>query len=144
MTEAIKPHPISLQQVFFVRSVVVATPNHQPDPKALAAGPENSISVNKDPEQKNLYQAQMRCIMNASLDVALPYSIDMECIAQLTTDGSLSEEEAARGVYITAHSVLYGAIREAVLWITSRQPYGPLQLGLSVLQSATPPKSATK
>ncbi|MNR26436.1 hypothetical protein D3C85_1436470 [compost metagenome] len=86
----------------------------------------------------------MRCIMNASLDAALPYSIDMECVAQLTTDGTLTEDEAKRGVYITAHSVLYGAIREAVLWITSRQPYGPLQLGLSVLQSAAPAEPATK
>ncbi|MFZ3160606.1 MAG: hypothetical protein WBI05_11840 [Rhodoferax sp.] len=36
----------------------------------------------------------------------------------------------------TAHNVLYGAIREAVSWLTARQPYGAVMLGLSVLQPA--------
>jgi hypothetical protein len=34
--------------------------------------------------------------------------------------------------------VVYGAIREAVLWLTGRQPYGPLSLGLSVLKPQEP------
>ena len=47
----------------------------------------------------------------------------------------LTEEEALRGVTITAHSVLYGAIRETVAWLTGRQVYGSLLLGLSVLRN---------
>ncbi len=72
--------------------------------------------------------------MNEEADPKFPYTIDMECIAVFTADDTLSEEEALRGVYITANSVLYGAIRESVAWITGRQPYGPLVLGLSVIQ----------
>lgn len=44
--------------------------------------------------------------------------------------------------FITAHSVLYGAIREAVSWITGRHPYGQISLGLSILSS--PPEERTK
>jgi hypothetical protein len=61
----------------------------------------------------------------------------MECVGMFIVDETLPPEEAVRGVTITAHSVLYGAIREAVSWITGRQPYGQLMLGLSVLRPKT-------
>jgi len=44
-----------------------------------------------------------------------------------------SGEEALRAATLTGHQVTYGAIREAVMWLTSRQPNGPLLLGISVL-----------
>lgn len=68
---------------------------------------------------------------NINGDSAYPYIIDMECIGFFSVDSKLSKDEAMRGVMITAHGVLYGAIREAVAWITGRQPFGPLMLGLS-------------
>jgi len=76
----------------------------------------------------------MHTLLNQDGDPAAPYIIDMECIGMFIVDESLAAEEAARGVTITAHSVLYGAIREAVSWITGRQPYGQLMLGLSILR----------
>ena len=60
----------------------------------------------------------------------------MECLGIFLADPKLTKEEAMRGVTITAHGVLYGAIREAVAWITGRQPFGPLILGLSVLKTS--------
>ncbi len=76
----------------------------------------------------------MRSVINQEASPDSPYSIDMECVAQLDTDGSLSAEEELQGVTINAHSVCYGAIRETVAWLTARQPFGPLLLGLSVLR----------
>ena len=70
-----------------------------------------------------------------------PYSIDIECLAIWHADASLSETDAHRGITITAHSVLFGAIRETIAWLTGRQPYGPLMIGLSVLRpKAKPPE----
>jgi hypothetical protein len=60
----------------------------------------------------------------------------MECVAFFNVDDTLNEEEAKRGVTITGNSVLYGAIRESVAWLTGRQPYGGLLLGLTVLKPA--------
>ena len=128
------PHPIVLEQVMFVRSTVVAIPSHDPTVEAPQVVPDNAITVSKAKDHAGRYNASMRTVVNANSDSAWPYFIDMECIAVLGADDTLTEEEAYRGVTITAHSVLYGAIREAVAWITSRQPFGPQMLGLSVLR----------
>lgn len=134
MTEQHKPHPIALDSLFFVRSSVIAVPEHQPNGELIQVGPDNNLSVRKVDGKDRQYECSMRTVMNPDSDSAYPYMIDMECIAYLNVDDSLTDDEANRGVHITAHSVLYGAIREAVAWITSRQPYGQLMLGLSVLQ----------
>jgi preprotein translocase subunit SecB len=137
-----KPHPITLQTVLFVRSTVVAIQAHVPDEGMVSASPENNIVINKVEGQPGHYNASMRTVINPEMEPNSPYLIDMECIAIFVADDTLSEEEALRGVTITAHNVLYGAIRESVLWLTSRQPFGPLMLGLSVLKSA-PAAAAT-
>ena len=129
-------HPITLQAVLFVRSTVIAIQSHIPGEMRLSASPENNIVVNTVEGQTGVYKASMRTIINAAMDASSPYFIDMECVAALVADDALSDEDALRGVTITAHSVLYGAIREAVTWLTSRQPFGPLMLGLSVLKPA--------
>ena len=121
----------------FTRSIVIANPDHQPgDPTQISPGPENTINLAPIEGQKGRYQASMNSKLNINGDAAYPYIIDMECIGVFSVDNKLTEEEAARGVMITAHSVLYGAIREAVAWITGRQPFGQLILGLSVIQTS--------
>ena len=134
-------HPIGLERVLFTRSVVIAVPEHVPNGDVInGIAPENAIDINQMDGEPGKYQAVMRSKLNASGDPSFPYIIDMECIAVLTADDTLSQELAARGVMITAHSVLYGAIREAVAWITGRQPFGQLMLGLSVLQGSSAPE----
>ncbi|WP_310642860.1 protein-export chaperone SecB [Limnohabitans sp.] len=130
-------HPITLQQVFFVRSVVVANTAHTPSETEVTLAPVNSLDVRKMPDQERIYQAHMRCTINAENEPSQPYVIDMECVGNFEVDGKLSPEEAERGVLITANSVLYGAIREAVSWLTGRQPFGALTLGLSVLATSS-------
>lgn len=136
-----KPHPITLHNLLFVRSTVVAIQAHIPD-EGTVASPENNIAINRVEGQPGHYNASMRTVINPGMEPNSPYFIDMECIAIFVADDTLSEEEARRGVTITAHNVLFGAIRESVLWLTSRQPFGPLMLGLSVLKSA-PAATAT-
>ncbi|WP_428828023.1 hypothetical protein ACLIKD_08865 [Azonexus sp. IMCC34842] len=132
-------HPIGLERVLFTRSVVIAVPDHVPNGDAASGiAPENAIDINQMKDEPGKYQAVMRSKLNSGGDPSFPYIIDMECIAVLFANDSLSQEEAARGVLITAHSVLYGAIREAVAWITGRQPFGQLMLGLSVLPTKPP------
>ncbi len=121
----------------FTRSVVIAIPDHQPGNLALKIlGPENTINLVPIDGQEGKYQVGMSSKLNINGDAAYPYIIDMECIGVFSVDAKLTREEAVRGVMITAHSVLYGAIREAVAWITGRQPFGQLILGLSVLQTS--------
>lgn len=127
-------HPITLERVFFIRSSVIAVSEHQPIEGLITSAPENAIDVKKTEGATGRYAASMRTVINQSFDKAYPYAIDMECIGIFFADDTLSETDAIRGVTITAHSVLYGAIREATAWLTGRQPYGPLMLGLSILR----------
>ena len=132
------PYPITLAQVYFVRSVVIAVPDHKPVEGAALPPPTNNIGVKKVEGEGRVFHAEMRTILNPEMDPSIPYSIDMLCLATLTVDDTLTDELALRGVAITAHNVLYGAIREAVAWITGRQPYGQYLLGLSVLHPQPP------
>ena len=125
--------PLTLHVVLFVKSHVEAIPDHDPDEGLPVAPPENHLSVVKVPDEERQYSATMLCVVNSAKEKSSPYYIEMECMAVFETDGTLDEEKAIRGVTITGHNVLYGAIREAVSWLTSRQPYGPLLLGLSLL-----------
>ena len=129
------PHPIQLEQLFFVKSLVESIPEHAPIEGQPTATPQNQISLHKVADEPGLFSFNMKTVVNQALDKASPYFIDMECIAILRVDDTLNEEEAKRGLTITGHSVAFGAIREAVAWLTGRQAYGPLMLGLSVLKA---------
>lgn len=131
--------PIQLEQVFFTRSIVVAIPNHEANESTPQAAAENNIHLVEVEPESGRYQVTMTCKMNLAGDPAYPYIIDMECIGSFFADKTLGKDEALRGITITSHSVLYGAIREAVAWISSRQPHGTLMLGLSVLQGPNQP-----
>lgn len=142
-------HPIRLINVFFTRSVVLSVAEHVPVDKAdqpmdrtdPITGPVNKIDVVQVEGMPNVYQASMRTLLNQEANPLEPYIVDVECVGIFNVDESLEKDEALRGVTITAHSVLYGAIRESVAWITGRHPFGPLVLGLSVLKPASSKQS---
>lgn len=131
-------YPVTLEKFFFTRSVVIAVDSHIPGGGALSIGPENKIELFPVDNKPGQYQVRMQSTFNSNGDPSAPYSIDMQCIGFFTVDNNLTHEEALRAVTITGHNVLYGAIREAIAWITGRQPFGSLVIGLSVLQ---PPPS---
>lgn len=133
MTNTAVDHPITLEVVFFTKSVVIAIQEHNPA-NASPVAPANSLDVAEIPGSPGRYQAMMRTTFNTDMSPDAPYMVEMECVGLFSANDTLTKEEANRGVTITAHSVLYGAIREAVSWLTARQPFGPLALGLSVLQ----------
>lgn len=132
-----KPHPIQLQRLLFTKSIVEALEGHEIGPVIVPA-PTNKFSVVRDPEHKKHWQVSIRTLVNEARDVKYPYYVDMECLAQFVVDDTLNDDEAHRAAMITGHNVLYGAVREAVGWITGRQIYGSLVLGLSVLRPVAP------
>jgi len=138
-------HPITLEGVLFTRRVVIAVQEHKPiESSKLVHGPINEINVQLMDDQPMHYAVTMRTRVNTESDPVDPYMIDMECIGFFIVDDTLTSDEAIRGVTITGHSVLYGAIREAIAWITGRQPHGQLALGLSVLAAKPAAKPASK
>ncbi len=132
-------HPIRLERVLFTRSVVIALSGHKGnDFVKLTNGPVNELGVRALDDKPGHYCATMRTRINEAGDPVDPYTIDMECLGFFVVNDTLIGDEAVRAVTITGHSVLYGAIREAVSWLTGRQPYGEIGLGLSVLATKPP------
>lgn len=138
--------PVELVSINFTRTIVESLPDHKPSEDSVRVGAENAIRVEPIEHLENSFMFVMRSQFNAARDPSQPYSIDMECFAILKVKNQLvgDKDESIKAVTITGHSVVYGAIREAVLWLTSRHPYGPLTLGLSVLQNKPSPKEQPK
>lgn len=124
-------------------TIVQAIEGFTPGPHNAVLSPKNQVSVQTNPENEREMMCVMRTKFNEERSTDGPYFVDIECAARFSIrDEKLSQDEAKRGVLITGHNVAYGAIREAVNWITSRHVNGPLILGLSVLQfkkDQTPP-----
>lgn len=126
--------PIELERVIFTRSVVVSIQGHDPTVTKELAGPDNDINVSPIEGENNLFMATMTTKMNLDGSPEYPYMIDMECLGFFRVVDEADEKARNGGLLVVAHSVLYGAIREAVSWLTARQAYGSVSLGLSVLQ----------
>jgi hypothetical protein len=133
--------PIRLEQVFFTRQIVIAVSGYvlpKDGDSAKVLLPTNTITVHPVPQRPNAYAVTMQTIFNPEQDVSAPYSVDMECHAIFVAKEGTPEENVQTALTITGHSVVFGAIREAVYWMTGRQPYGPMPLGLSILQPVSP------
>lgn len=137
-------HPITLRNVVFTRVVVEAIAEHAtvPQEKHGQIQPKNSIGVNQVDGEPTARVVTMSTIINAERDSSVPYRIEVECVGVFDVDPKLDEPGAIRAATITGHSVLYGAIRETVAWLTARQPFGPLALGLSILRDGPPPEES--
>lgn len=136
-------HPVALEAVFFTRSIVEAISEYRPENNVvkLTSLPDNRIDVTEIEGQPRAYQAVMGTVINPDHASTDPYHINMQCVAMLRVDDTISGDEIKKAVMITAHSVLYGAIREAVAWLTGRQVFGPVMLGLSILGGAPQKRS---
>lgn len=135
--------PVNLDRVMFSRMTVEAvqefqaSPN-QDGPRRMTILPENAFSLTHGKEgDTSFIYASTRVVFNAARDPSAPYFFDFECHAKFLVREGISEDRASAAATITGHSVTYGAIREAVAWMTGRFPYGPFLLGLSILNPAT-------
>jgi preprotein translocase subunit SecB len=128
-------YPVALGQVLFTKTFIESISTFNDNSEAIIGiTPSNGITVQKDSDS-NQYVATMSCVLNEEKTDKSPYFIDVQCIGTFIVNKELikDEDEAKRAVTIIAHNVLYGAIRETVAYITSRQAFGTFTLGLSVL-----------
>ena len=132
--------PVLLQNTFFTRFVVIPVAGHDPDKhQSLNLPMNNRIRMEVVDEVAGEYALVMRTILNEEEDPVDPYHIDIECVVVFKAVPGKDLLEVKKAVGITGHSIAYGAIREAVAWVTGRSAYPPLLLGISVLKKPTPP-----
>lgn len=127
-------HPLRLQTVTFTKLnfEVMFDFDLEKHPE-MEVHPINNIGVQESPDKSHYLLAQMNTLINPEKNSDEPYHIEAICLAVFEYPPSMPLDEAKRAVMITGHNVCYGAIRETVSWLTGRLPYGPVQLGLSIL-----------
>lgn len=133
-------NPLQIQHILFTKSHVYAIPGHTVPEKIVRSdqGPTNTLNIEEI--GNNEYSVTITSSFNLEQDPKEPYLIDVMCIGIFKViDKNATPEQISKALNITGHSVVYGAIRENVMFITSRSVYGPFMLGLSILQPPTQP-----
>lgn len=126
--------PLKLESVIFTKLSFDTVFEHDPDStQDNPFLPDNGVGVQILPDRKNAVVTQVTTKVNAEKSNKEPYVIEVICMALFTHDEGMPEEEVVKAATITGHNVCYGAIREVISWTTGRLPYGPINLGLSVL-----------
>lgn len=130
-------YPIELQSVTFTNTSILAIPTHTPSVELKKTNREviNNISLELLNQETHEWAVSMTSQFNKEGSPEEPYMIDMAAIGTFKVlNLDLPEDELMKALTITGHSIVYGAIRESVLWITSRSIFGPFTLGISLLK----------
>ncbi|WP_265948329.1 hypothetical protein [Dechloromonas sp. A34] len=95
----------------------------------------SSMNVSNTGEGNARYLCELRINVDRKESPKAPYFIEMLslCYLQIETSGQIKDLE--RLAADAAHRMLYPAIREMILNLTARQPWGKFSIGLSTLNS---------
>lgn len=127
--------PITLEHHFFPRISISANPNYVAHGKPLDATPISAqLNVTEANGGKNRFMVELRLNVLAGPDNGLPYSLDILCVGYVTIPGELPKDLAAKQVVLDiGHRMLFPAVRELILSLTARQPWGQFSIGVGVL-----------
>lgn len=132
MTSDVK---IEVEQYFFPQVHVTANPAYNnPDSTPVDAEIESDIDVKAIEGNDGSYVAELRVMLDADDGETLPYSIDVVCLCFMKVEGPHAEDEKKLAAAELGHRVMFPAIRELVLTITARQPWGQFSIGFSALK----------
>ena len=127
---------VNVEPHAFTHVRVVAIPSFKSEKDVIQEVIKSELNITSHRSDRNKFRAMMRVRFNPEANDKHPYSIDVGCITQIEvikTDGKLLESEKRKIVARAAHDLLLPAIRELILCITSRQPWGQMSIGLSDL-----------
>ena len=148
------PATISFEEHFFPHIAISANPKFNPASKTSDEAVEitigSNISAQKVSEDSSRYLSELRVKIDQANSPASPYFMDIACLCFLEVENAASEEEARSEATRAAHEMLFPAVRELVLNLTARQPWGQFSIGLAALRNtadtadASPPSSGKK
>lgn len=81
-----------------------------------------------DGEQHTLFAVQLHIVIENKEGKLAPYDVDIEVAGLFEVNQSVPKEDRRELVDVNGCSVLYGAIRDLVLNLSSRSANGPLML----------------
>ena len=127
--------PLQLQHHSFPNISIIANPDYQ-----ASTGPtqvpaiDAKLTVGEIDGSHNHFVIELRVQLNAANNPRLPYSLDIVCAMQtIVTEPLPTEKPMSHLMAETGHRLLFPAIRELVLSLTARQPWGQFSIGIGTL-----------
>ena len=120
-----QPSPLSLESHFFrkIHLNVEDSPNPG-DPNSL----ECSVSFGRDRDDPLRFRVVLGLKMDADKGMKPPYRGEFEIAGTFRVHEKWPAEKTESLVTVSGPTLLYGAIREMLINLTSRMEHGPIQL----------------
>lgn len=136
---------------------IAANPSFKPPTAPLLdTEAKSEIRISPTPDNPRRFMVDLRVKVLPDDGQNLPYFIDVACLCFITVDEDVPEEAGSEVAATVGHLIMYPAVRELILSITSRQPWGGFSIGFSVLspndsapptapaRSAAPPRKSQR
>ena len=125
--------PLQLEHYFFEKMHCVANPDfdfEQAEEENLADSDDFLVKTGlaRNTENEQEFQIRVEAQFQPGNSKSARYEFEFSAVGFFKVDPDFEHDDIERLVQINGASVLYSAMREFVLTITSRGPYGPLML----------------
>lgn len=136
------PIPLRLDEYFFTRIHVEANPEFTGESGAgSSVEVEPHTTLLKHQEDPTRYQVTVTVgELHTRDDAPLPYNLDVQAVGLFSVDSALVHDDIDRLVLVNGASMLYSALREHVLTVTGRGPWGAFQLPTQSFRGLRPPR----
>lgn len=127
--------PITLAHHVFPKVSIVANPNYEASGEPANIPPlDSTLTVGEIDGGTNQFVIELYIKVEAGDNPRIPYSVDIVCAAQAVLVGDIPKDESpTRAMAEIGHRILFPAVRELILSLTARQPWGQFSIGLGVL-----------
>lgn len=122
--------PLRLEELFFPVQEVRANPDHDPQGEQIGTNLKHSFNTQPVEGQAGLYGVELVVECDRETSRNPPYFFQLQAYALFRAAGNI-DPTAMQGLIVsTGFSVLVGAIRERLLDLTSRAPWGRFTMGI--------------
>ncbi|MCU0808394.1 MAG: hypothetical protein MUC53_10810 [Candidatus Contendobacter sp.] len=127
--------PVTFGTTLFPEITILANPDFKPDgPQHLVDANLNSaLSTQAIEGEDNQFFSELRVKLEPDSKANVPYYFDILCLLTLTIGPEVPKEHRLSLANQAAHTIAFPAVRELILNLTARQPWGQFFIGLSVL-----------
>ncbi|PIV88172.1 MAG: hypothetical protein COW48_07510 [Hydrogenophilales bacterium CG17_big_fil_post_rev_8_21_14_2_50_63_12] len=127
--------PVTFGTTLFPEITIRANPDFKPDgPQHLVDAHLNSaLNTQAIEGEDNQFFSELRVKLDPGSKANVPYYFDILCLLTLTISPEVPNEHRLSLANQAAHTIAFPAVRELILNLTARQPWGQFFIGLSVL-----------
>lgn len=130
--------PVLFEGTMFPEISVLANPDFvQNGPlRVIEEEVESQIAIECLNRTERRYVGELRVRTGVKRNANVPYKVDILCVTSLSIDPDVPEAQLEPLATQAAHAMAFPAVREMILTLTARQPWGQFSIGMSTLRSS--------